>query len=861
MKKKLLILLVCVLMAVGLAACGTKVESYSFGDYTYTNPETEQHDWRDLKGDADMTVDGVLDEAHYTGLHSLDFTTGYDEDVEIGVVAHMGETGVYVGVTVQDDYLYYNPQRTVFNNTSVELHIAQADAQTLSKDVIQLRYGINGYTEQWIGVTASDGYAYNRAYVATMARVRLTGQGAAINSRVEGQGFVLEAFVPYKSFGLSAKPEEVKIGPAYNHVRDANTSNSERLHKDAPGMSYTDPVSFAVFDKDGYNKGQSEALATEKEIDGDLSDWDDATVNENNIKLLDKDENGKSVEFRAYLGSDGLYLMADAIHGKYVDNNASWFNNTNFELFINGGGGDNDAWHRWVTPARAANTGMSGGLAAMKTVDSQVADAADRYHTTVEAFLPFRAIPGYAEGATNVRVGFAFKTPGDLMKAGHETNPAGGTGLVSTPGGPKDADDWWFPKGHTPNNVSQQYFVMGGGIFDKLPVTPSLTIDADLSDWTNATVNANASVVKAPDSDKGFTVRAFTDEKGLYIGYEAKHALYKTAENDWFQNTNAEIQLFGGNQSYINAKDQVSMPIGSYAEMKTTDSGTADAVDRYTTVVEIFIPNYALEAFGYNPAMGYVKAGFAFKTGGDTLAQGGNHPSGLNGSDWWWAKNHSPSNIAEQYYVTADGIFATLDSMPAITLDGDFADWEALSNAAAIKDSKIAIYDTDAARVGEFGACGYTVYAFATEHGLYAYYDVTHHINPVDNSKPWHENPNAEIFVTGKKGGDPIQCFVSARPETKNMAAFFKTTEVPANEGEGVKHHFKTVAEIFIPYFVYGGAKDDGTVTAKLCWKINAGEDAFDDLTVEDAAVWESGNLTDSWWAVLRNVGANGMAA
>lgn len=324
MKKKIVILLTCVLLALSLAACGG-TESKS---YTYTNPPVSDRDWRDLVGDADMTVDGKLDEANWQNKNALTFTTGYNDDVSIAVTAHLGESGVYVGVTVQDEYLYYNEQRTVYNNTSVELHIAQVDAQALDKNVIQLRYGINGYTEQWIGVASSDGYQYSRIYVPNMARIQLTGENAAINSRVEGQGFVLETFVPYSSFGLDLKPEKVKIGPAYNHVRDGNTSNSERLHKDAPGMSYTDPISFATFDANGYSKADSEALATEKEIDADLSDWAEmADVQKNKVKIVDKD-GGKQVEFFSYIGEDGLYIAADAIHGKYVDDNKDWYKNT-----------------------------------------------------------------------------------------------------------------------------------------------------------------------------------------------------------------------------------------------------------------------------------------------------------------------------------------------------------------------------------------------------------------------------------------------------------------------------------------------------------------------------------------------------
>ena len=192
--------------------------------------------------------------------------------------------------------------------------------------------------------------------------------------------------------------------------------------------------------------------------------------------------------------------------------------------------------------------------------------------------------------------------------------------------------------------------------------------------------------------------------------------------------------------------------------------------------------------------------------------------------------------------------------MTAITLDGSLDDWKALANWDKIEASKLTLYDTDAGCIAEHGACGYTVYTFANEHGLYAYYDVRHHVNPVDGGKAWHQNPNAEIFV-GE--GDGTQCYASAKPESKNMVVSFKTTEVAATDDD--KKHFKTTVELFIPYYVYKGL-DEGTVRVRFGFKINNGSGTFDDITVSDAALWNPGNVTDSWWMNNPvNVGANGI--
>ena len=43
-------------------------------------------------------------------------------------------------------------------------------------------------------------------------------------------------------------------------------------------------------------------------------------------------------------------------------------------------------------------------------------------------------------------------------------------------------------------------------------------------------------------------------------------------------------------------------------------------------------------------------------------------------------------------------------------------------------------------------------------------------------------------------------------------------------------------------------------------FKINNGSGIYDYITVSDAALWNSGNVTDSWWMNNPvNVGANGI--
>ena len=251
MKKTFLITVVCILAALVFAGCA------KFPPYGYQNPEIpDPNDWNTTAYDDDMNVDGVLDEAVWNTT-KLSFLSGYVGEVSIDVRAYLGEMGVFIGVEVKDDYLYVNTNRAFFNNTSIELHVAAEDQLMLSKNVAQLRYDVSGRKEQWIGIPSPDGYQYTFHYLPTAHGVTLTGEGAALNSDVVGQGWILETFIPYHVIGLTEKPNAVRIGPAYNHVMNNNADNSERQHADAPGMTYLDPGTFAIFDTDGYNDARS----------------------------------------------------------------------------------------------------------------------------------------------------------------------------------------------------------------------------------------------------------------------------------------------------------------------------------------------------------------------------------------------------------------------------------------------------------------------------------------------------------------------------------------------------------------------------------------------------------------------------
>ena len=214
-------------------------------------------------------------------------------------------------------------------------------------------------------------------------------------------------------------------------------------------------------------------------------------------------------------------------------------------------------------------------------------------------------------------------------------------------------------------------------------------------------------------------MRAYLADDGVYISWLAHHEVYTTNADNWFDNTNVEF-FIGADQFYMNAKGDKSLGGGQGAMKTVAPEGESTL---YTTTAEVFVPMQILvDTFNYSDEIGYLKMAFAFKTTGDRIIAGP-HNDPINGDDWWWVDHHYPGNLREQYYVTKDGILETVDGLPSINVDGSFADWESLSNFDKIDASKLSIYDTADNDGLENFSCGYTVWSFATKHGVYVYYE------------------------------------------------------------------------------------------------------------------------------------------
>ena len=364
-------------------------------------------------------------------------------------------------------------------------------------------------------------------------------------------------------------------------------------------------------------------------IDGDLEDWETIRAYEHPLNLtgVTTDTDHKSVTFYAALGDDGLYLLAHVFHDVLInDHTPEWWLNTNFEFFVKG---DHQYWVS-ANPT-IVNENLTGII-----VSSEYSGEAN-YESIAEVFVPNANLPEGAIVAGQIRVGYAWKTVGDQITGGE----AAGGGY----------DEYWVPAGTWVNNADQT-FVTAEGIFleDQVNIEPTvLTIDGNLSDWAAMaayTTNFAALVGTDATSHKDVTFYAAVLADGLYMAAIAHHDVSITDAGNWWENTNFEVFVNGGTQYYVSANGAVAT--GSGIIVTTAYEGTAN----FVSVAEIFIPA------PYLPIADYQRVGFAWKTPGDDIT-GGAANEGLADS-YWVIPMHWPNNAAEQYYVNADGIFATI---------------------------------------------------------------------------------------------------------------------------------------------------------------------------------------------------------
>lgn len=607
MKKKTLLIAGLSLLAVGFSAVALAGCGYKFEEYTYNYGGESASDWRALEyPDDNIQMDGLVKEEEY-GKRHLSFSDV--NGVNMKVYAHLGEEGVFFGFVSNDRYVNYNTRNPVYDNTSVEIQVAQNGTENLNSDVVQLRIGANGTPDQWVGFPSEDGYSYSNKYIPSMGAVHINGE---LNKTADG--YSVEIYLPYTSFGLDEKPESVVCAPSFNTMPDP-TNSSRATWTMMLGCDLGQPATWYVVDDTGMTAHT-------------------AGFQEKNAGIVQEK------------GYNEFYYFDTAPHGSYylkttlnVSKTTAFLNSDNFPKFGLVNKSENALEMFYIDAANKEGTNFGTVRAIQSTASGTSWLWGNNASTSIEGHWGNQYIGNYRDKQLET-----IYYEGDLYMILNGV-------LVKTVKNfsPESA-------GAVPGLVcfnTRATFKNNEFVTDKTLVKAELdkyaakdrAIDGDLSDWTDADVNRHAKTVADAGNGNAMTVRAFRGTDGLYLAYEVDHRVNLTPskwDDGWWKNTNIEFYVNGsGEQNH-------------YALTSFGNSGYMDGVmistrnpDRtYTTVGEIFVPFASLVKDGFN-AEETLSVGFAFKSANGTA------DDKLNGVDWWTIEG-TPNTV--QIPVHAGGI-------------------------------------------------------------------------------------------------------------------------------------------------------------------------------------------------------------
>lgn len=174
-----------------------------------------------------IVIDGDASEAAYNNLtwHTYTVNSG-TEVIKTQVSTCFGEKGIYFVFKNDGKSLWYNAKALPNMCTGVELYISRSDVATTDKNAYCLSMSVDGR----ITYKLAQGIAWNYTYLSggkPVCAVQIDGQA---NVKGAANGYVMELYVPFEIFGLTAKPTSIATTMIVNNQTDVYCSGSTRHH-------------------------------------------------------------------------------------------------------------------------------------------------------------------------------------------------------------------------------------------------------------------------------------------------------------------------------------------------------------------------------------------------------------------------------------------------------------------------------------------------------------------------------------------------------------------------------------------------------------------------------------------------------
>ena len=587
---------------------------YAVSEIAVMAKREDRKELPDIKGDeswkleapADDTVtfDGVVNPEEYTGKKiSFADTNG----VTMTMHSKMAEEGIFFGFHCSDTNVYFNPEHPIFQNTSVEIQLGKGGSDKLNANVIQLRYGVDGSIEGWIGVNSTKNYEYMRTYLETVSKVHIYGELNSSNCT----GYDVEAYIPYSALNLKEKPDSLICAPSFNTRKNMSASGRTTWTL-MVGSSFQDPTSWYRIDA----KGQT-VMTDGFRVEGD--------------------------QITQTGGSNQFYYFADALSDAYYVNVDIQVKDVlNRDPFPKFGvvSKSMDSLLAYYFDYAGGNCNGIGRVAAKTT---EFAGTAWQWETNSSKTFGIKSSVSLNKNRTvNVEL---------IRYENQIVMLANGRFVLS------DVDVSGLADGSIPGLFffnTEAVIKVNSYQTDKnvvksciAPYIPEIKLDANLDDWDLEATR----LASERDSTNGneMTVYAYRNTSGVYIAYEVKHGyqsrMYmwnegRDSRGVWYYNTNGEF--------WINDNHFACTAFGDSGYMVKSMKTTEDLVaGTYKTVIEVFIP---AEVVGKQTAA----IGFAFKTCDKDYAnpsQITNFLMKFRGDPWWFFRGRFPTDMNSRFIL------------------------------------------------------------------------------------------------------------------------------------------------------------------------------------------------------------------
>ena len=407
-------------------------------------------------------------------------------------------------------------------------------------------------------------------------------------------------------------------------------------------------------------KATDSSVVIKVELDYDLSEAIDGLKGEgygNPISF--KVEGGRSVTVWAKTDAHGVYFYVEAITDSVVTNAGAWWQNHNFEFYLNNG--------------NQSYVNSKGETAGVSRAVYNYAQKDGKYLNTVELYVNKCHINGF--NSESVTLNYAFKAPGELARYEYMINNQ------------FDRSDWWRTSHGTPSRPNLEHVGIGTvGVPECLHITKSgivhdcerECIDGNLSEYEGK----NAFVGMGNDNAK-FDFVGYVAEDGVYLAITIYQNNLSASVPEWWLNDNLQIKLLGDRAGFSLIDDFIAAcgPVSDYALVRTDggDSGFA-----YKTVVELFYEHDFSTAKQATFQVGCNGNGFG---GWQSLMWDGNVPYiNENGIEWvaLWVDWYTAQLTVADKFAAGEGLTIDGKADEAIYRDATSVTYDNVNGAKVV---------------------------------------------------------------------------------------------------------------------------------------------------------------------------------